>query len=126
MIDLPQRIPNRLPMLDALVAERADDAPLCGVTAVIIQHQLGSIVPMVQALFALGESIIAIRVGAEFQLVTGALETVPAVALCGGAALYLLAHIGFLYRTTGRVFRRRTIGAVATNDCLHVHETAEE
>jgi low temperature requirement protein LtrA len=40
------------------------------------------------------------------------LDTVPAVALCGGAALYLLAHIAFLYRTTGRLFRRRTIGAV--------------
>ena len=41
-----------------------------------------------------------------------ALDTVPAVALCGGAALYLLAHIAFLFRTTGRLFRRRTIGAV--------------
>ena len=41
-----------------------------------------------------------------------ALETVPAVALCGGAALYLLAEITFLFRTTGRVFRRRTLGAV--------------
>ena len=41
-----------------------------------------------------------------------ALDTVPAVGLCGGAALYLLAHIAFLFRTTGRVFRRRTIGAV--------------
>src|SRR5918998_5041685 len=40
-----------------------------------------------------------------------ALETVPAVALCGGGALYLLGHIASLFRTTGRVFRRRTIGA---------------
>ena len=40
------------------------------------------------------------------------LDTVPAVALCGGAALYLLAHIAFLFRTTGRVFRRRTVGTV--------------
>ena len=39
------------------------------------------------------------------------LDTVPAVGLCGGAALYLLSHIAFLLRTTGRVFRRRTIGA---------------
>jgi low temperature requirement protein LtrA len=39
------------------------------------------------------------------------LEMVPAVALCGGAALYLLGHIAFLLRATGRVFRRRTIGA---------------
>ena len=42
-----------------------------------------------------------------------ALDTVPAVGLCGGAALYLLALVAFLFRTTGRVFRRRTIGAVA-------------
>jgi low temperature requirement protein LtrA len=40
------------------------------------------------------------------------LDTVPAVALCCGAALYLLAHIAFLFRTTGRIFRRRTIGAM--------------
>jgi low temperature requirement protein LtrA len=40
------------------------------------------------------------------------LGTVPAVALCGGTALYLLGHIAFLFRTTGRVFRRRTVGAV--------------
>ena len=36
----------------------------------------------------------------------------PAVGLCGGAALYLLGHVAFLFRTTGRVFRRRTIGVV--------------
>jgi low temperature requirement protein LtrA len=41
-----------------------------------------------------------------------ALDTVPAVGLCGGAALYLLGHVAFLFRTTGRVFRRRTIGGV--------------
>jgi low temperature requirement protein LtrA len=41
------------------------------------------------------------------------LDTVPAVALCGGAALYLVGHVAFLARTTGRLFRRRTIGAAA-------------
>ncbi len=40
-----------------------------------------------------------------------ALDTVPAVGLCGGAALYLLGHIAFLFRATGYVFRRRTVGA---------------
>jgi low temperature requirement protein LtrA len=34
------------------------------------------------------------------------------VALCGGAALYLLGHIASLFRATGYVFRRRTVGAV--------------
>ena len=62
--------------------------------------------PMVAGivLFALGLKTTIGHFGEE-------LDTVPAVALCGGAALYLLAHIGFLFRTTGRVFRRRTIGA---------------
>jgi low temperature requirement protein LtrA len=41
------------------------------------------------------------------------LPTVPAVALCGGTALYLLGHVGFLLRSTGRIFRRRTIGGFA-------------
>ncbi len=40
------------------------------------------------------------------------LDTVPAVALCGGTALYLLGHVAFLVRATGRVFRRRTIGGI--------------
>jgi low temperature requirement protein LtrA len=39
------------------------------------------------------------------------LDAVAAVGLCGGAALYLLGHIAFLLRSTGRVFRRRTVGA---------------
>jgi low temperature requirement protein LtrA len=62
--------------------------------------------PMVAGivLFALGLKTTLGHVGEE-------LETVPAVGLCGGAALYLLGHIAFLLRTTGRVFRRRTIGA---------------
>jgi low temperature requirement protein LtrA len=62
--------------------------------------------PMVAGvvLFALGLKTTLGHVG-------DALETVPAVGLCGGAALYLLAHVAFLFRTTGRVFRRRTIGA---------------
>ena len=63
--------------------------------------------PMVAGivLFALGVKTTIHDVGAE-------LDPVPAVALCGGAALYLLAHVGFLRRAIGRVFRRRTIGAV--------------
>jgi low temperature requirement protein LtrA len=49
--------------------------------------------------------------------VGAALETVPAVALCGGAALYLLGHIAFLFRTTGHVFRRRTVGRSRCSPC---------
>ena len=56
-------------------------------------------------LFALGLKTTVAHVGEH-------LDTVPAVALCGGAALYLLGHVASLFRTTGRVFRRRTIGAL--------------
>jgi low temperature requirement protein LtrA len=57
-------------------------------------------------LFALGLEETLAHVGEMLDLV-------PAVGLCGGAGLYLLGHVAFLSRTTGRVFRRRTIGAVA-------------
>ncbi len=65
--------------------------------------------PMVAGivLFALGLKTTIGHVG-------DALDTVPAVGLCGGAALYLLGHIAFLFRATGRVFRRRTVGAIVS------------
>ena len=40
------------------------------------------------------------------------LALIPAVGLAGGVALYLLAHCAFLVRLTGRIFRRRLLGAV--------------
>jgi hypothetical protein len=43
--------------------------------------------------------------------VGGHLDIVPAVALCGGTALYLIAHVGFLYRSVHYLFRRRTVAA---------------
>jgi low temperature requirement protein LtrA len=63
--------------------------------------------PMVAGivLFALGLKTTLRHVGDELDLV-------PAVALCGGPALYLLAHVGFLYRSIRRIFRRRTIAAI--------------
>ena len=57
-------------------------------------------------LFALGLKTTVDHVGET-------LDTVPAVALCGGAALYLLGHVAFLFRMTRHLFRRRTIGATA-------------
>ena len=41
------------------------------------------------------------------------LKTVPAVALCGGVALYLLAHIAFRYRNVGTLNRHRLLATVA-------------
>jgi S-adenosylhomocysteine hydrolase len=50
-----QSVPATLPLLDALVAERVgDEQPLSDVTAVLIQHQLGSIVPLTRTLIRLG------------------------------------------------------------------------
>lgn len=58
--------------------------------------------------------IVLFAFGLETTLhhVDEALDTVPAVGLCGGVALYLLAHVAFLFRTIRRVFRRRTVAAV--------------
>jgi low temperature requirement protein LtrA len=41
------------------------------------------------------------------------LKTVPAVALCGGVALYLLAHIAFRYRNVRSFNRHRALATVA-------------
>jgi low temperature requirement protein LtrA len=40
------------------------------------------------------------------------LETVPAVALCGGVALYLLAHVLFRLRNMHSLSRRRLVVSV--------------
>jgi low temperature requirement protein LtrA len=40
------------------------------------------------------------------------LDTVPAFALAGGVALYLLAHCAFFLRLARRLFRRRFIGGL--------------
>jgi len=74
----------------------------------IALHSYGYLhLPMIAGivLFALG-------LEAVLHDVAEALDTVPAVALCGGASLYLLGHVASLFQTTGRVFRRRTIGAL--------------
>jgi low temperature requirement protein LtrA len=57
--------------------------------------------------------IVLLAFGVETMLhdVAETLEIVPAVALCGGTALYLLGHIAFLFRATHYVFRRRSLGA---------------
>jgi low temperature requirement protein LtrA len=59
-----------------------------------------------------GIVLFALGLKTTVQHVGDTLDTVPAVGLCGGAALYLIGHVAFLFRTTGRVFRRRTIGAL--------------
>ena len=51
------------------------------------------------------------------------LKDMPAVALCGGLALYLLAHVAFRLRNTGSVGWRRIVAAAV---CLAVIPVALE
>jgi low temperature requirement protein LtrA len=62
-----------------------------------------------------GIVLFALGLEAALHDVAEALDTVPAVALCGGASLYLLGHVASLFQTTGRVFRRRTVGALVVH-----------
>ena len=61
-------------------------------------------------LFALGVKKVLEHTGAP-------LKDMPAVALCGGLALYLLAHVAFRLRNVGSWSPQRVIAAVA---CLAV------
>lgn len=60
-----------------------------------------------------GVVLLAFGVETTLHDVSATLGTVAAVALCGGAALYLLGHVAFLYRATRYLFRRRTAAAAA-------------
>jgi low temperature requirement protein LtrA len=42
-----------------------------------------------------------------------ALKTIPAIALCGGVALYLLGHIAFRLRNVGTFSKRRAVATLA-------------
>jgi S-adenosylhomocysteine hydrolase len=52
--NLTDRIPRHMPILDRWLERAAQDRPLAGVTALLIQHQLGNHVPLARALLALG------------------------------------------------------------------------
>ncbi|MGH3023529.1 MAG: low temperature requirement protein A [Gaiellaceae bacterium] len=60
--------------------------------------------------------IVLVAVGAKKTLehVDEPLETVPAVALCGGVALFLLAHDVIRFRTTRTVTGHRVLAALAS------------
>lgn len=63
--------------------------------------------------------VVLIALGAKKSIahVGDALHAMPAVCLCGGAALYLLAHIAFRLRNMGSVNRQRLVAAAL---CLAV------
>jgi low temperature requirement protein LtrA len=60
-----------------------------------------------------GIVLLALGVKKALEHVEQPLDTVPAVALCGGVALYLLAHIAFRLRNVQSLNRQRLATAVA-------------
>ena len=51
---LSEEIPGPMPVLERWLERAAEDRPLAGTTALLIQHQLGNQVPQARALLALG------------------------------------------------------------------------
>jgi low temperature requirement protein LtrA len=65
--------------------------------------------------FPMIAGIVLLAVGLKKTLVdTGEpLETVPAIALCAGPALYMLGHIAFRYRNVGTLNKHRALATIA-------------
>ncbi|MBA2630096.1 MAG: low temperature requirement protein A, partial [Thermoleophilaceae bacterium] len=65
--------------------------------------------------FPMVAGIVLIALGMKKTLghVDDPLKAVPAVALLGGTALYLLAHVAFRWRNIHRLSRQRVVAAVA-------------
>lgn len=61
----------------------------------------------------LGIVLLAVGLKKTELAVDEPLKTIPAVALCGGVALYLLAHIAFRYRNVGTMNWHRALAAGA-------------
>jgi low temperature requirement protein LtrA len=59
-----------------------------------------------------GIVLLALGVKTSVGHVHSTLDTVPAVALCGGVALYFAAHIAFRLRNVGGVNRQRAVAVV--------------
>lgn len=60
-----------------------------------------------------GAVLVALGLKKTLGHVDEPLKAVPAVALCGGAALYLLAHVAFRLRNVGSLNRGRIVAALA-------------
>jgi len=95
------------------------------VVAVVAERRLSEAAPGEQAPlardaysyvhFPMIAGIVLLAVGLKKTLAdTGEpLDTVPAIALCGGPALYLLGHVGFRLRTLGTLSKHRLLAAIA-------------
>jgi low temperature requirement protein LtrA len=71
--------------------------------------------------------IVLVALGAKKTLehVDEPLKAVPATALCGGAALYLAAHVAFRVRNVGSINRQRIVAALACLALIPLATTVE-
>jgi low temperature requirement protein LtrA len=95
------------------------------VVAIVAERRLSEAAPGEQAPlardaysyihFPMIAGIVLLSLGLKQTLghVAEALETVPAVALCGGPAIYLIGHILFRLRTLGSLSAHRSLATVA-------------
>jgi low temperature requirement protein LtrA len=60
-----------------------------------------------------GIVLVALGLKTVVAHVSDPLETIPAAALCGGVALYLLSHDAIRYRSVGSINSRRVLAATA-------------
>jgi hypothetical protein len=58
--------------------------------------------------------LVALGLKKTLEHVDDPLETVPAVALLGGVAVYLLAHVAFRWRNVHTLSRQRLVAAAAS------------
>ena len=105
------------------------------VVAVVAEHRFTSAVGIEQLKIArdsyallhlpmiAGIVLFALGVKKVLEHTGDPLKDMPAVALCGGLALYLLAHVAFRLRNTGSVGWRRIVAAAV---CLAVIPVALE
>lgn len=72
-----------------------------------------------------GIILLALGIKKALEHVDQSLETIPAIALCGGIALYLLAHVAFRLRTAGHISGPRLVAALASLALIPVATTAD-
>ncbi len=94
------------------------------VVAIVAERRFRAAAPDAQVLIArdsytylhlpMVAGIVLFSLGVKTTLGHGGehLETVPAIGLCGGAALYLLAHVAFRLRNVGTLNRGRLLVAI--------------
>jgi low temperature requirement protein LtrA len=92
----------------ALFAERRFAEAKGGAQARLARDSYG----VLHLLLIAGVVLVALGLKKALLHTDAPLETIPAFALCGGAALYLIGHIAFRLRNVGTINRQRLFAAV--------------